>query len=374
MHEQFALTQFKAKSDWPLIEDDEARGVLKEFGVTVHERPLWHSARPFSSAIGYQDHLGSRYFLKRHATALRNNAGLREEHLFIQHLARKGLSVASPVKRSQQRTTLVREGWCYECFPELSGKDLYRDQPSWKPYFSSAHAFQAGRAMAKFHFASTEWKGPNRAQRPLVSALSPLLGERPAESLRTWVTSDRLLGSVIDPEKWVHDVLPALSPHLARLQTILSYLTPCWGHGDWHGSNLMWSESGQEVNGPFDFGMADCTTKTFDIAVAIERSMIEWMCPQDGRLHVYTDHVASFLNGYASEAPLSPDELRQISIFLPVCHVVFALSETWYYAVLLKNDDSADAAFTSYLINHANWFSTPQGGSLRRQVACHGQG
>jgi hypothetical protein len=49
---------------------------------------------------------------------------------------------------------------------------------------------------------------------------------------------------------------------------------------------------------------------------------------------------------------------------LPVCHVEYALSEVEYFAGVLGSPGLADLAYHGYLLDHANWFTTPDGQAL----------
>ncbi|GAN64720.1 aminoglycoside phosphotransferase/kinase family protein [Acetobacter orientalis] len=116
-----------------------------------------------------------------------------------------------------------------------------------------------------------------------------------------------------------------------------------------------------------DFGMAERTCAPFDLAVALERSMIDWLHPEAQRT-VYDAHITAFLQGYAQVRPLSAQERACVAAFLPLVHVEFALSEVAYFGGLLHDTASAEVAYTDYLLGHAQWFSTPQGQAVLHWV------
>ncbi|GBQ84069.1 phosphotransferase enzyme family protein [Asaia krungthepensis] len=390
---QFGLWGKEAKRDWPLITQDEAQQALYAFGLTCDEAIEWHSARPFSAVSRLRDVSGTIWFLKRHHRALRDATALREEHRFITHLARHGLAVAPPRITSSGDTTYSLQGgdgatWCYECFPALAGQDLYRDRMSWEPYLTVDQAFEAGSALARFHRAAQGYSAPSRAQRPLVSALTPLCGPAgPASGLRAWIASMPDLERALTDLGGNRALIEALTPHFKRAASSLSAPALQWGHGDWHGSNLIWHKTPPPEGGvaenagktcfagvPFDFSMADLTTRAFDIAIALERSMIAWLTPcheGDGvpDYRVEMSQISAFLRGYHAQWPLTASDRSDIAVFLPLAHATFACSEIWYYASLLRAPALARVTHDTYLVAHARWFSTAQGRALLDFIA-----
>nr|WP_035447463.1 phosphotransferase [Asaia prunellae] len=149
-----------------------------------------------------------------------------------------------------------------------------------------------------------------------------------------------------------------------------------WGHGDWYGSNLIWQgPSGKEtVSAVFDFSMADKTTRCFDIAVALERSMIDWMKPRRTLAHsppffrTEPEQIVAFLAGYERSHPLTMQEREDIAAFLPLAHITFACSEIWYYQALLNAPELAKTTYETYLLGHAQWFGTAEGKSLLNRI------
>lgn len=119
----------------------------------------------------------------------------------------------------------------------------------------------------------------------------------------------------------------------------------------------------------FDFGMADRTSTLFDLAVAIERSMVSWLAPNMSQWQVRYDALGAFLRGYGTQRPLSATSRQALVAVLPLCHVHFAFSEYRYFASLLHDEHSAQVAFEKYFIGHVNWFQTPPGQALLRYIA-----
>ncbi|MEE8658997.1 aminoglycoside phosphotransferase/kinase family protein [Sorlinia euscelidii] len=132
----------------------------------------------------------------------------------------------------------------------------------------------------------------------------------------------------------------------------------------------MWRGTGEDAVpvSVFDFGMADRTSTLFDLAIAIERSMITWLAPDMSQWQVRYDALGAFLRGYEARRPLSATSRQALAAVLPLCHVHFALSEHRYFASLLHDDHSARVAFEKYFIGHVEWFQTPPGESLLRYI------
>ncbi|NVN44998.1 phosphotransferase [Asaia siamensis] len=375
---QFGLWGKESKRDWPLITQDEAAHALAAFALHDVTPIEWHSARPFSAVSRLGDKTGRAWFLKRHHSALRNCEALAEEHRLIAHLAEQGMTVARPLATGNGISVFTLGCWNYECFPALDGRDLYRDRLSWEPYLSHHQAWEAGRGLAAFHQAAQNYNAPARPDRPLVSSLTPLLDTRgPEIGLERWIARNIPLRDAIEALGGMAPILAALRPHFERARPFLERPVLQWGHGDWHGSNLTWhGEAGHEKTGAvFDFSMADKTTRGFDIAVALERSMISWMKPNhasDGGPPDFTselDQITVFLDGYDSVCSLSRQKREEIAAFLPLAHVTFAFSEIWYYHCLLERPDLAKTTRDTYLIDHARWFSGAHGQDVLRLIA-----
>ncbi|WP_438382225.1 phosphotransferase [Asaia sp. BMEF1] len=379
---QFGLWGKETKRDWPLITQDEASRALAAFGLRDVTPIEWHSARPFSAVSRLSDDQGRSWFLKRHHHALRDKAALAEEHRLIAHLAERGITVARPLATESGDSVFTLGDWSYECLPGLEGRDLYRDRLSWEPYLSRHQAFESGRALAVFHDAAQSYDGQARPERPLVSSLTPLLDERgPEIGLCSWIASNAAMRGAIDTQGGAEAILTALRPHFRRAAPFLASPATQWGHGDWHGSNLTWhgAPEHEKIGAVFDFSMADRTTRGFDIAVALERSMIDWMNPlhdPEGSLCDFASEpgqITAFLAGYDDVHPLSRREREEIAAFLPLAHVTFACSEIWYYQCLLDLPDLAKTTYDTYLLGHANWFSGKQGYEMLELIAAGAQ-
>lgn len=361
---QFGVLGYQARRDWPAVEAEEARRVLSEYGLRAVADPVyWHGQRPFSATALVRLEDGRSVFLKRHDRRLRDERALGAEHGFAAHLAAQNLPVPVPFVTRSGAAAWCLNGWTYEVFPLLNGADRYRDVESWEPYTHSADARAAGAMLARVHQAATGFDAPERAGCALLSSVKLLHGAAWRDTLSAWAGTQAGLTEALAGRDWLSDIIRVFGAFQARFTSLAGTLMPLWGHGDWHGSNLFWSGAAPEVAGIMDFGMADRTSASFDLAVAIERSGVDW-------LHLGHDdsvrygQIKAFLAGYCGVRPLLASEQAEVVVFLPLCHIGFALSEVAYYGTMLGDAPSAEVAYESYLLGHGRWFAGAAGTAL----------
>ncbi len=354
---------------WPAITADDAVVALALFpsaGVLTDLR--WHSPRPFSAAALVQTTRGG-FFLKRHDHRLRTIAGLAEEHAFIAHLAKNGVSVPDLVPAIDGTSAVAVGDWRYELHRTAPGADLYRDRMSWTPFLSCGHAQAAGVALATLHRAARGFEAPARRRQPLVASFTILPAHDPMAAAGAYVAARPAMAAFLADRDWQRHlarVVPSLGDGLS---TLLAVQAPLWTHNDWHPSNLLWADDGS-VATIFDFGLADRTCAVHDIATAIERSAIRWLDLGHGADDAIADPVAAraLLAGYASVAPLSRADLTAILRLVPLVHVEFALSEIDYFTSVVADPASAALAWDGYLIGHADWFLSVAGQDFLRAI------
>ncbi|MXV36745.1 MULTISPECIES: phosphotransferase enzyme family protein [unclassified Saccharibacter] len=354
-------------SDWPPLQEHDIRHVLKGFGLSpAAHRPIsWQSERPFSSAGIIRLDDGYEVFIKRHDYRLRPADSLTDEHRFIEHLLAEGLPVCAPLRDHQQLSTLIAGNGVFEVFPLLKGDDLYHTTRSWEPYHNIQHAASAGAMLARLHQASSHYHAPSRSPCLLTSCMEPLLHEDLGESLRHWVLTQPGLSAHL-PANWLDELLPLVTPFHQHFLSLRDCMTPLWGHGDWHGSNLTWHRD--HVYGIFDFGMSNLSCAEFDLAVALERSFIRWMAPNSSHPIAY-EQIEHFLDAYNHHCPRTAARNALVASLLPLCHITFALSEIAYYGYLLGDQAHADIAYHGYLLGHARWFHSSAGQGLLYALA-----
>lgn len=365
---QFGVHGVQDKRDWPPLTEAEVAAVLAQYAsLPPVTAILWHSMRPFSAAgiVLLKGDGPKTVVVKRHHAQLRSVAALEVEHAFMQHLRERGIPVSTVLSTAEGATAVTQDIWTYEVFLPAQGEDLYRDTMSWLPYQSTDHARIAGAELARLHKAAKGFDAPARGETcPLVSGMVAVGQAELLPALRAWITRQPGLAQQLAGRPWEQDVQTVLEPFHAKLRPLLADVTPCWGHGDWHGSNLLWA-TGQEagVTSVLDFGMADRTCAVFDLAVALERSGVKWLDLPSPGVVVYPQ-MQALLQGYQSVRPLSEAERALLVAFMPLVHVEFAFSEVAYFGALLKDAASAEVAYTEYLLDHARWFASREGRAL----------
>jgi Ser/Thr protein kinase RdoA (MazF antagonist) len=352
--------------DWPPLTLPELRDILQHFSETGEPRAiLTTSPRPLSAA-GIIETSRGRFFVKRHARAVRDPAGLAEEHRFIQHLRANRISVPRLLTTDSGATALESGDWTYEVHDLPAGIDLYKDAISWTPFRSTEHARSVGEFLARMHLAAESFTALPRKVQPLVASFTIFASPDSASALDHYLVARP---SLTHHEQTLRDsdqALNLLAPFHSELKPLLPSLPPLWTHNDLHASNLFWSDS--TANGHatsiIDFGLADRTNAAYDLAHAIERNIVEWLFlmndPTGGdQVPVHLDHLWSLLDGYEHIRPLSSAESAALAPMLALCHAEFALSEADYFLGILHSPDKARVATHDYLVTHAQWFSGP---------------
>ena len=361
-----------AVADWPALSDDEVREVLARLspGPTAVDpsdiRVQWWSPRPMSAAalVRRGDVI---LFVKRHHVAVRGPERLRLEHAFANHLRRRGQRVARVLARADGETVIHEGDYVYEVHEKAPGVDLYRDQPSWYPYFTRTHARSAGRVLARLHEAAHDFNEPASAPGVLTDSTEVIGAFDPSAALMRLVAARPGLARAVASRDVIGDVARDLAVPMKDAAGALRRVPSQWGHGDWHPSNLTWTSTGAraQVAGVFDLGLANRTSAVHDLAIAIERGAVDWLdLDRDGVVNADLRMVDALLDGYESVRPLEASERAALVAVLPVAHVEFALSELEYFADVVRSDANVDLAYDGYLLGHARWFSEDRGGEL----------
>lgn len=362
--------------DWPPLTLVGLRDLLRNFpAMGEPSRILSVSPRPFSAAgvVATRDAQGleHRVFVKRHHRTVRDREGLLEEHRFLAHLLAHGACVPRVFSSASGETAIELGDSTYEVHEIPSGIDLYEEAISWTPFQCTAHAYSAGRALARLHHASQGFAEPARAMRPLVASFSIFAADDPVSALQRYIAARPSLTGHRGVGDCAGRAIELLAPYHAELQPLLPALTPLWTHNDLHASNLFWSDAGRDARGTaiIDFGLADRTNAVHDIAHAIERNMIEWLVlvnhpanPDEVAIHL--DHLGAFLDGYESIRPLSAEESAALAPMTALCHAEFALSEADYFLGVLHSEEKAVMAYDGWLVGHARWFLSRPGSKL----------
>jgi Ser/Thr protein kinase RdoA (MazF antagonist) len=276
------------------------------------------------------------------------------------------------VMRTADGTTAIAEGgWSYEVHRKAAGADLYRDRPSWTPFLSQRHAHAAGAALARLHEAAQGYAAPERKPQPLVASWTILPAADPLAVAEAYVVRRPALAGFLSAYPWRHELGRLFDRLAIGLPDALAVQPSLWTHNDWHASNLLWAGDGS-VRTAFDFGLADRTCALHDLAIAIERTAIQWLrLGGDGEGEGLADVGAAIalVEGYRESRPLAADDIALLLRLLPLVHVEFALSEIEYFSGILGQADSAALAWDGYLIGHAAWFLSAPGEDFLARLA-----
>jgi Ser/Thr protein kinase RdoA (MazF antagonist) len=178
---------------------------------------------------------GALWVLKFYRPARWSDAAIGEEHAFTFELAAADLPVAAPIRR-EGRSLFVHDGLRFVAFPWLAGRAPELDQ--------SDTLTLLGRTLARIHAI-----GARRSFEHRPSLTIARLGEEAREAV---------LGSGFVPD--------ALEAQYARVsEQIIGRVRQCFAdfgplprlriHGDCHGGNILWRETG-----PLFVDLDDCMT------------------------------------------------------------------------------------------------------------------
>jgi Ser/Thr protein kinase RdoA (MazF antagonist) len=119
------------------------------------------------------------------------------------------------------------------------------------------------------------------------------------------------------------------------------------------------------VAGVLDLGLANRTFAVYDLAVALERSTVDWLdLAGTGGVAADLKAVDAMLDGYEQVQPLDEVELVALVAVLPVVHLEYALSEVEYFAEVVRSPANAELAYDGYFIGHTRWFEEAAGSVL----------
>jgi Ser/Thr protein kinase RdoA (MazF antagonist) len=360
------------EADWPALTNEEVRVVLGRFerraesGASRDAAISWHSPRPMSAAaiVRFAD---GEVFLKRHHVAVRTPERLLFEHQFAAYVRAWGQPLPR-VLRSPRGDTVARDGdFVYEVHERAAGVDLYRDVPSWYPFTSLDHGRAAGRALARFHRAARNFPLPPSEPGVLTNSVAIISSADPLAALARLVAARPGLARAVAQRSLVEDFSRYHLLAIEKASPLLRALAPQWGHGDWHASNLTWSSTSPKavVAGILDLGLANRTFAVHDLAVALERSTVDWLdLTGTGNVVADLESVDGLLDGYQEVQPLDERELAALVAVLPVVHLEYALSEVEYFSEVVRSQANADLAYDDYFIGHARWFEEATGSGM----------
>jgi Ser/Thr protein kinase RdoA (MazF antagonist) len=263
--------------------------------------------------------------------------------------------------------------WVYEVHERAAGIDIYRDAISWSPVPNREHAFSAGRMLAALHDAAAGYHAAQRDTHLLVARSELIVSPDPVATLQAQLPRRPGLADYLRDRDWRTDLARLLAPWHAAAQPQLARQRRLWTHGDWHVSNLCWSDRSTEarITAVLDFGLAAANFALFDLATAIERNAIAWLALDTGNAAAHVDIARALIAGYRQQRPLDVADIHLLADLLPLVHVDFALSEVEYFHAITRSQANADVACDTFLRGHAAWFGTPPGQALL-QAICDG--
>lgn len=368
-HQVHGLAGDDIAPDWPALTAAEIDTLALRYPQLGHVMRIdWHSPRPLSAACLVETDAGT-VFVKRHHHSVRSVATLTQEHRFMAHQRAAGLPVADVLAGSDGQTTTAIGDWVYEIHQRAAGIDLYREAISWSPPAGPQHARSAGRMLARMHDAADNYRAPQRDTHILVARCELLAAADPIDTLRAQLPQRPGLAAYLRERDWVAEIGAVFAPRQASLHAQLAQQPRLWTHGDWHVSNLCWSDGGDDarITSVLDFGLCAATFALFDLATAIERNAIRWLA-LDRADAAHFDIAQALIEGYRRQRPLSAADVHLLADLLPLVHVDFALSEVEYFQAITRSRASADVAYDTFLRGHAAWFATAAGAAFLQSI------
>jgi Ser/Thr protein kinase RdoA (MazF antagonist) len=369
IHQVHGLAGDDIAPDWPTLTEVEIGMLLRRYPQRGQPMRIdWHSPRPLSAAALINTG-GASMFVKRHHTSVRSADTLMEEHRFMAHQRDAGLPVVDVLRNLDGRTATAIGDWVYEIHAPAAGIDLYRESISWSPLPNRGHALSAGHMLATMHNAATGYDAPQRDTHILVARCDLIASTDPVGTLRAQLPQRPGLAEYLRDRDWSADLANLLALWHAKLQAQLARQPRLWTHGDWHVSNLCWSDAGDDasISAVLDFGLCAATFALFDLATAIERNAIAWLA-LDKADAAHVDIALALIEGYRRQRALSREDVHLLADLLPLVHVDFALSEVEYFHAITHSRSSADVAYDTFLRGHAAWFGTTPGQALLQSI------
>lgn len=365
VHFSHGLAGDQQAPDWPPLTDGEVASLLDGYPVSRGPRAIvWQSPRPLSAAARVETADGE-VFVKRHHMSVRDERTLTEEHRFAMHLRGHGIPVPLILRDAGGHSAVPRGEWVYEVHQSAAGDDVYRDAFSWSPAGGTAHARAAGAMLARLHRAAEGYEASQRRTHLLVARAEILSASDPMAALAGQLAERPALAAYLGERDWRDEIGTALAPWMSRAARSAADQPVLWTHGDWHVSNLCWSDASDtgQITDVLDFGLSARTFALFDLATAIERNAIAWLDIERGGI-ARIDLALGLLDGYRSVRSLDAADREALADILPVVHVDFALSEVEYFEGVTRRRDHADVAYRTFLLGHADWFGGTEGRSL----------
>ena len=362
------------------MELDEIKKIVSDHypEAGIPERKLGDGSRPYSASSLFQSCSG-QYFLKKRNKAWRSRGDIFWKHSIIEHLCSKGFPTPPLVLNGGGETLTETCDHYYELFHRAEGEDIYHDYHSWMPFIESGHATSAGEALARFHLALEDYDKSGRPrpgtiiEKPMTARFDMAFSPDLPAALACRIAESPVLSAFFDGKRGKADLLPLLLPFQQDMPACRDEIRPWITHGDWHANNLFFR--GGRVSSVIDFHLTDLSFRLYDLAVALDRNCIRWLDIQDGRNDaVRFDLIGLFLDGYNSVFPIDEDELKFLSILLPVHQLDLAVSNIEYYFGFEQNRARADWVYDVYLTGHLSFYQKSAGREIIEFIENHNFG
>jgi Ser/Thr protein kinase RdoA (MazF antagonist) len=364
-HRVHGLAADDVHPDWPPLAPAEVAALLARYPSIAPTGAIeWHSPRPLSTAA-LVDTARGPVFIKRHHRSVRTPETLAEEHAYMAWLRAAGVPVPPVLADEAGHTAIAQGEWTYEVHAPAAGLDLYRETASWTPLPDLAHAHTAGAMLARLHDAAQGYTARQRDTHLLVARSEIIEATDPLATIEVQLPERPGLATYLAQRDWRTEIGQTLAPFHPAIRAALATQPRLWTHGDWHVSNLCWSDGGPQasITAVLDFGLTARTFALFDLATAIERNAIAWLALDRGDA-AHPDTARALIAGYRAQRPLSAADVLLLADLLPLVHVDFALSEVEYFSAITRSPANADVAYHTFLRGHAAWFTTSPGRAL----------
>lgn len=246
-----------------------------------------------------------KFLLKRRSSARAHPDRVRLAHRVQAHLAAHGFPIAPIILTRDGRHTLVQQGnHVYELFGFVAGHAYEK---------SETETRDAGEALARFHIAMETFTPP--PTQPI-----PVGDYHDAPAVRSGLCS---IGSSLSS----HD---SFSGDEAELATLIQFLLGAYDtaaeaveqvnqpdsretviHADWHPGNILFRK--RHVLAVIDYDSVRASENIIDVGNgALQFSMLSGGDPATWPDEIDEKRYRAFLQGYASQTPLSEAQLRSI--------------------------------------------------------------
>lgn len=267
-----------------------------------------------------------RYFAKRYDPVARPAAAIAAEHALIDRLVAADFPTPKLYRNDRHDGATWLAEMPYALMDIAEGEGRYASAAVFAPYGSLAEAKAAGAMLARFHAILT-----GAPDRPVPQGLGLSVATRAwaADSLETGLAEalvgdfPKLPATMGEREGW-HDTFHRFAKRHKAIHAVWPKLPAGILHGDWIKRNLFWKD--QSVAAVVDFDLFAEGPFVYDLALALLPTGFDWPELLKGSSQsLRLADMAAFLEGYASERPLSAEERQILPTLMEGCRLEFYL-------------------------------------------------